>query len=64
MAEVTTLGIPYNVKSIMHYESDAWSTNGKPTILPKNGNFIGKNLELQSTDIQKLRAMYNCTSQI
>ncbi|CAL8133315.1 unnamed protein product [Orchesella dallaii] len=36
-SEVSTLGIPYNVRSIMHYESDAWSNNGKPTILAKDG---------------------------
>ncbi|ODM90888.1 Zinc metalloproteinase nas-14, partial [Orchesella cincta] len=62
MSEVSTLGIPYNVKSIMHYESDAWSTNGKSTILTKNGDVIGKNLHMQPTDIQKLRAMYKCNN--
>ena len=35
--EVTTLELPYDTGSVMHYESKAFSRNGKPTIISVSG---------------------------
>ncbi|CAL8117688.1 unnamed protein product [Orchesella dallaii] len=59
-SEVTTFGVPYNVRSIMHYDSGAFSSNGQPTMQAKNGEQIGSTGNLEATDIQKLKAMYGC----
>ncbi|ODM91057.1 Zinc metalloproteinase nas-7 [Orchesella cincta] len=56
-----TFDVPYNTKSIMHYSSYDFSSNGMPTILTKNGNIIDNRDEvIQWTDIQKLMMMYQC----
>ncbi|ODM97920.1 Zinc metalloproteinase nas-14 [Orchesella cincta] len=62
--DVTAFGVAYNIKSIMHYDNYAFSRNGEPTILPKGGNKTEStgSLELQDTDVEKLRRMYNCSS--
>ncbi|ODM95436.1 Zinc metalloproteinase nas-13 [Orchesella cincta] len=59
-SQVTTFGVRYNTKSIMHYSSYVFSLNGKPTIVTTTGRIIGRNDELQRTDIIKLKRMYNC----
>ncbi|ODM96743.1 Zinc metalloproteinase nas-14 [Orchesella cincta] len=59
-SQVTTYGVPYNVRSIMHYDSYAFSANGQPTMLAKNGEQIGSTGNLEGTDIAKLKAMYGC----
>ncbi|ODM90660.1 Zinc metalloproteinase nas-14 [Orchesella cincta] len=33
--EVSTFGVPYNTKSLMHYSSKDFSKDGKPTIVTK-----------------------------
>lgn len=55
-------GIPYNIRSIMHYSSDAFSKDGgrSPSMLTKSGDWIDDPLVLDQTDINKLRAMYQC----
>jgi hypothetical protein len=55
-----TYNIPYDFNSIMHYDGYAFSRNGRPTIVGKNGERIGFNSLLSPHDIQRLRAMYNC----
>ncbi|ODM99660.1 Meprin A subunit beta [Orchesella cincta] len=55
-----TFGVPYNTNSIMHYDSDAFSWNGKPTILTKDGDRIPFLRELQESDVIKLKRMYDC----
>ncbi|KAJ6649090.1 Zinc metalloproteinase nas-13 [Pseudolycoriella hygida] len=59
-SKVTTYGVPYNLQSIMHYGSTAFSKNGKPTIEAKNGGKVGSQGKLQQTDIRKLNLMYKC----
>ncbi|KAJ6637360.1 Zinc metalloproteinase nas-4 [Pseudolycoriella hygida] len=58
--KVTTFDVPYNYKSIMHYEGYAFSKNRQPTIVAKNGDKVGSVGKLQDTDILKLKRMYNC----
>jgi len=58
--EVTTFGVPYNIKSIMHYDGYGFSSNGQPTMVAKSGEPIGSTGNLEGTDIQKLKIMYNC----
>lgn len=38
----TTFGVKYNTKSIMHYDSYAFSKNGKQTMVTKVGQHIVK----------------------
>ena len=35
---VTTQGVPYDYRSIMHYSARAFSRNGQPTIVPRDNN--------------------------
>jgi len=58
--EVSSFGVPYNPKSIMQYSSKAFSANGEPTMVTMDGNIITKPTNLQWTDVEKLKRMYNC----
>lgn len=40
----------YNYQSLMHYESTAFSNNGNPTILAKNGSTISRNDLIADSD--------------
>jgi hypothetical protein len=52
--------------SIMHYQSDAFSKNGKPTIkpiLPGYENwepYMGRGTTMSRQDIKKLKIYYGC----
>uniref|UniRef100_A0AB38ZEH5 Metalloendopeptidase n=1 Tax=Oncocephalus sp. TaxID=2944721 RepID=A0AB38ZEH5_9HEMI len=59
--EFTTYDIPYNYESVMHYKSDAFSKNGKPTIVAKNGEGtakMGQRKRAHDLDLQKINKMY------
>lgn len=58
---VEDYGIKYDYSSVMHYGPTGFSTNGKPTIVPKDplAN-IGQRVGLSRKDIEKLNRMYNC----
>ena len=61
-AEVSTLDLPYDTGSVMHYASTAFSKNGRATILPINPNrqLLGQRAGMSKLDIQKLNKLYNC----
>ncbi len=49
---------PYDYDSIMHYDSYAFSTNGQPTIVKKDGTLIGYAKVLSAGDIAAIGWMY------
>ncbi|KAF1727531.1 M12 family metallopeptidase [Pseudoxanthomonas japonensis] len=49
----------YDVESIMHYDSLAFSVNSQHTITMKNGDPIPRNGQLSSGDIATVTAMYS-----
>ncbi|KAF2884814.1 hypothetical protein ILUMI_21347 [Ignelater luminosus] len=61
LSMVNSFGQRYDYRSIMHYDKNAFSANGQPTILPKDPNVsIGQSQRLSPIDIIKLNKMYNC----
>jgi hypothetical protein len=49
----------YDYGSIMHYPADAFSSNGQPTIVPKNGSPpIGQRTGLSAADIAAVKVLY------
>ncbi|RXM33299.1 High choriolytic enzyme 1 [Acipenser ruthenus] len=62
------LGTPYDYGSVMHYGRQvflqyAFSSNGKPTIVPKpDPNVsIGRATQFSQTDIERINRLYNCS---
>ncbi|XP_034948724.1 zinc metalloproteinase nas-4-like [Chelonus insularis] len=70
-------GVKYDYGSVMHYSSNAFSANGRPTIIPKeNKGFLdffdmlqgrskptlGQREGFSKLDIRKIRKMYRCDS--
>ncbi|EDS31597.1 metalloproteinase [Culex quinquefasciatus] len=58
----TAFGVQYDYGSVMHYSTNAFSANGKPTIVAKknfSGN-IGQRDGFSSLDIRKINLMYKC----
>ncbi len=60
---VNTQNTPYDYASVMHYEPDAFSSNGLPTIeaLQPNVTF-GQRDNMSTIDIEEVRLFYNCSS--
>ncbi|UJR19178.1 hypothetical protein I4U23_022308 [Adineta vaga] len=58
----TTMNMPYDYYSIMHYPDYSYSSNGKPAFVPTypGYNIHAMNVKLTSTDIQKVKKYYNC----
>lgn len=51
------LGEPYDYRSVMHYDSKAFSKNGADTIIaaqPKMTKIIGKAMDLSDGDVRKV----------
>jgi len=47
----------------MHYESEAFTLNGRPTIEPLQANVtIGQRYNMSTIDILEVRSFYNCSS--
>ena len=60
---VDTQSTPYDYGSLMHYDAYRLSSNGQPTITPKqSGVTIGQRHNMSAIDIQEVRLFYNCSS--
>lgn len=60
----SNFGTDYDLFSVMHYDTKAFSKNGKETIVPKNRRFakvVGQREGLSKGDIQRINNMYECS---
>uniref|UniRef100_A0A183C0X1 Metalloendopeptidase n=1 Tax=Globodera pallida TaxID=36090 RepID=A0A183C0X1_GLOPA len=53
LSKTSYYGQPYDYRSILHYDSLAFSKNGFPTMLPKKADF-------SEIDLAKINRMYGC----
>uniref|UniRef100_A0A665VWV6 Metalloendopeptidase n=1 Tax=Echeneis naucrates TaxID=173247 RepID=A0A665VWV6_ECHNA len=60
----SSLGVPYDYGSMMHYSKNAFLNGTGPTIVTKISAFsdvIGQRMEFSDSDLLKLHRLYNCT---
>lgn len=60
---ISMFSTTYDFDSIMHYERNAFSRNGRDTITTLNTSFnsrIGQRNQLSPGDVTRIRNMYNC----
>ncbi|VDM55566.1 unnamed protein product [Angiostrongylus costaricensis] len=61
LSKTSYYGQPYDYKSILHYDSLAFSKNGFPTMLPKQKSAtIGNAKDFSDVDLAKINRMYSC----
>ncbi|CAJ0580994.1 unnamed protein product, partial [Mesorhabditis spiculigera] len=61
LSKTSYYGQSYDYKSILHYDSLAFSKNGFPTMLPKHkAATIGNAKDFSEVDLAKINRMYNC----
>lgn len=63
----SSLNVPYDYTSVLHYSKNAFQISNDPTIIPKNPqytNIIGKQSDFGNGDVLKLNRLYNCTSSL
>ncbi|XP_041967541.1 meprin A subunit beta isoform X1 [Alosa sapidissima] len=61
----STLGVPYDYGSVMHYGKTAFNIAELPTIVTRIPAFldvIGQRMGFSDSDLEKLNRLYNCTS--
>uniref|UniRef100_A0A672T674 Metalloendopeptidase n=1 Tax=Sinocyclocheilus grahami TaxID=75366 RepID=A0A672T674_SINGR len=61
----SSLGVPYDYGSVMHYSKTSFSKASEPTIVTKIPEFldvIGQRMEFSDSDLLKLNRLYNCTT--
>ncbi|KAG9260969.1 low choriolytic enzyme-like [Astyanax mexicanus] len=58
--DTNNLNTPYDYGSVMHYERDAFSRNGQPTMVPiPNSNVaVGRAEEMSANDILRIKRLY------
>lgn len=55
--------MPYDYKSIMHYDANSFSKNGEPTIKSKKSSeMIDPSKTLTEYDVAEIRKLYNCST--
>ncbi|XP_042603297.1 LOW QUALITY PROTEIN: meprin A subunit beta-like [Cyprinus carpio] len=62
--ESSSLDVPYDYGSVMHYSKTSFSKDREPTIVTKIPEFldvIGQRMEFSDSDLLKLNRLYNCT---
>ncbi|KAL4720040.1 hypothetical protein ACJJTC_002938 [Scirpophaga incertulas] len=59
---VGNLGLPYEYGSSMHYGSHGFTSNGRPTLTPRQhyNGVLGQTTHVTGTDIWRLARHYNC----
>ncbi|CAK6966809.1 meprin A subunit beta, partial [Scomber scombrus] len=60
----SSLGVPYDYGSMMHYSKNAFRNGTEPTIvtkIPAFSDVIGQRMEFSDNDLLKLSRLYNCT---
>lgn len=60
----SSLGVPYDYGSMMHYSKTAFSKGNEPTIvtnIPAFSDVIGQRMEFSDSDLLKLHRLYNCS---
>lgn len=67
--ESTTLGIPYDFASVMHYRNNSFSRDKqrKATITPRNPFLrvqMGQRIRMSTSDIAKLNRLYRCDKEV
>ena len=62
--KMDTLKIPYDYDSIMHYGTDGFSKNGKPTLrsIKDPARKLGQRNGFTQIDIQEINSLYECGS--
>uniref|UniRef100_A0A3B4G8F3 Metalloendopeptidase n=1 Tax=Pundamilia nyererei TaxID=303518 RepID=A0A3B4G8F3_9CICH len=61
----SSLGVPYDYSSMMHYSKTAFKNGMEPTIvtkIPAFSDIIGQRMEFSDSDLLKLNRLYNCSS--
>jgi hypothetical protein len=60
--DIDLLMTEYDYESVMHYEANAFSSNGQPTIIPtKNATaFIGQRRGMSPIDVLEVQRYYGC----
>lgn len=64
--EIAHFGVPYDVGSVMHYSSMAFSGNGQATMTAIRNPFnrtMGQRLEVTPEDLLRINKMYDCPPQ-
>lgn len=57
----TTFGLRYDVSSIMHYGSNYFSANGRPTIQALvHASDMGQRTRMTDSDVRRVRLLYDC----
>uniref|UniRef100_A0A8C5ATA2 Metalloendopeptidase n=1 Tax=Gadus morhua TaxID=8049 RepID=A0A8C5ATA2_GADMO len=61
----SSLGVPYDYGSVMHYSKTSFNIASAPTIVTKIPEFmdvVGQRMEFSDSDLLKLNRLYNCTT--
>lgn len=63
----SSLGVPYDYGSVMHYSKTSFNIGSEPTIVTKIPQFmdvIGQRMGFSASDLTKLNSLYNCSESL